>query len=207
MNTPSPYQPPLPQGPTSIPPELIGPPPAVKVLGILHLVFAGLGVISAVWGLFIAVIGNPFLKMTTANPEMSGHMEAQIAMQAKINPMSITSSILALLVAIPMIIAGILLLKQRRNGRMWSNTYAWSSLGAKVINLVLTVTILVPAMQEMTRGITAGAPMPASFSGIMSGFMAGAAIAGVLVTSVYPIVSLVLLNRPAVKAWFASLPR
>lgn len=207
MNDPSPYQPPLPQGPASIPLALIGPPPAVKVFGILHLVFAGLGTLSAVWGLFIAVIGNPFLKLTAANPEMSGHLDAQIAMQEKINPMSITASILSLLVAVPMIIAGIRMLKQRRNGLMWSNTYAWSSLGAKVINLVLTVTILVPAMQEMMRGITGGAPMPAKFSGMMSGFMAGSAIIGVLVACVYPIVTLVVLNRPAVKAWFASLPR
>jgi hypothetical protein len=121
--------------------------------------------------------------------------------------MSITSSILTLLVAIPMIIAGIQLLKQRKKGLMWSNTYAWSSIGAKLVNLVLGVTVLVPAMQEMTRGITGGARLPAGFSGIMSGFMAGAAIGGVLVASVYPILTLVLLNRPAVKAWFASLPR
>jgi len=207
MNDPSPYQPPLPQGPTSIPPELLGEPAAVKVFGVLHLVFAGLGIISAVWGLFIAVIGNPFLKLTAANPEMSRHLDAQLAMQAKINPMSITAAILSMIVAIPMIIAGIQLLKRRKNALMSSNTYAWSSLGAKLINLVLTVTILVPAMQEMTRGITGGAPMPAGFPGIMSGFMAGAAIGGVLVSSIYPILTLVLLNPAAVKAWFASVPK
>ncbi len=110
MNEPSPYQPPLPQGPPSIQP-LVGEPPSVKVFGILHLIFAGLGVITALWGLFIAVVGNPFLKLAGSTPHMNAQLEAQMAMQEKITPMSITSSILSLLVAIPMITAGILMLK------------------------------------------------------------------------------------------------
>ena len=203
MNETSPYQPPLPQGPASIPPAMLGEPPAVKVFGILHLVFAGIGLIGAVWGLFIAVVGNPFLKFSAAGPEM----DAQIAMQAKINPMTITSGILSLIVAVPMIIAGIQLLQKRKGGLKWSNTYAWSSLGAKVINLILTVTIMVPAMQEMTQGMLAKSPAPAAFSGIMSGFMAVGAIGGIVVSCVYPILTLVLLNRPATKAWFASLTK
>lgn len=202
-----PDQPPLPQGPVSIPPAMIGMPPVVNVFGILHLVFAGLGVITSVWGLCIAVMGNPFLKLTHSAPGMSDQLNAQIAMQEKINPMTITSSILSLLVAVPMIIAGIQMLKKRRNGLKWSNTYAWSSLGAKLINLVLTLTILVPAMQEMSRGIMAQSRVPDSASNIMSIFMAGGAIGGVVVSSVYPILALVLLNRPAVKAWFGTLEK
>ena len=149
-------------------------PPAVKVFGILHLVFAGLGVVGAMWALFIAVVGNPFLKMAGANPQLGEQMEAQIAMQAKINPVSITSSILSLLVAIPMIVAGVLLLKERKNALKWSNTYAWSSLGAKTINLILAATIVVPAMQEMTRGILKTTPMPGPTSDVMSMAMTAA---------------------------------
>jgi hypothetical protein len=201
MNEPSPYQPPLPQGSASLPPAMLGEPPAVKVFGILHLVFAGLGLIGTVWGLFIAVAGNPFLKLSESTPQLG----AQIAMQAKIQPMTITSSILSLLVAVPMIIAGIQMLKKRQSGLKWSNTYAWSSLGAKLINLVLAVTIMIPAMQEMMRGMLASSKVPAPFSGIMAGVMAGGAIGGVVVSCVYPILSLVLLNRPATQAWFASL--
>ena len=204
MNEPFPSQPPLPQGPPEFSPALLGEPPAVKVFGILHLVFAGIGVIGAAWGVFMAVAGNPFMKLS---PQMSAQMDAQIAMQEKINPMTITSAILSLLVAVPMIIAGIQLLKKRRNALRWSNGYAWSSIGAKLVNLIMTLTILVPAMQEMTQGMLAHSKAPAPVSGIMSGFMAGGAIIGVLVSSVYPILTLVLLNRPATKAWFACLTK
>ena len=102
------------------------------------------------------------------------------------------------------IVAGILLLQQRKNALKWSNAYAWSSLGTKLINLVLTVTILVPAMQEMMRGITKFTPMPSPASDFMSLLMAGGAIGGVLVSCAYPIITLVILNRPSTKEWFAG---
>lgn len=202
MNEPSLHEPSLSHGSPAFPPALLGEPPAVKVFGILHLVFAGFGLIGAGWGLFVALVGNPFLKFSPA-----GQMDAQIAMQTKISPMTITSGILSLLVAIPMIIAGVQLLKKRRNGLKWSNTYAWSSLGAKLINLVLAVTIMIPAMQEMTQGMLASSKAPAAVSGMMSGFMAVGTIGGVVISCVYPILALVLLNRPATKAWFATLTR
>lgn len=205
MDEPSPYQPPLPQGPPLIP-RLDVAPPAVKVFGILHLLFAGLGLLGALWALFIAVAGNPFLKIAGFNGQLGGEMGPQIAMQAKINPMSITSSVFSLLVAVPMIVAGILLLKERKNALKWSNAYAWSSLGTKLINLVLTVTILVPAMQEMMSGILKTTPMPGTASDVMSMAMAGGAIGGVLISCTYPILTLVILNRPATKEWFARRP-
>ena len=103
--------------------------------------------------------------------------------------------------------AGIQLLKKRRNGLQWSNTYAWSSLGAELINLVLALTIMIPAMLEMTQGMLANSKAPAAVSGRMWGFMAGGVIGGLVVSCVYPILALALLNRPATKAWFATLTK
>jgi hypothetical protein len=156
--------------------------------------------------LFIAVVGNPFLKIGAFNQQLGEQMDAQIAMQEKINPISITSSAFSLLVTIPMIVAGILLLKERKNALKWSNAYAWSSIGTKMINLVLTVTILVPAMQEMMSGITKSTPMPGPATDVMSMVMAGSAIGGVLISCTYPILTLVFLNRLATKEWFAGRP-
>lgn len=207
MNEPSPYQPPLPQGPPSIPYAVIGTPPTVTVLGILHLVFAGFGVLVAIWGLFISIMGNPFLKLIQASPQMSAQMDAQMAMQEKTRPMTLTASTLSLLVAIPMVIAGIQLLRKRKNGLKWSNAYAFSSLGAKFANLMMTVMILIPAMQEMSRGILKTSRAPSSASDIMAGFMTGGAIGGVLVSCAYPVITLILLNRPRTKEWFASLTK
>lgn len=179
-------------------------PVAVNVLGVLNLVFAGLGILTAAWGLFMVVAGNPFLKFTHSSPQMSAQLDAQMAMQAKVHPMTITSSILSILVAIPMIVAGIQLLKKRKNALKWSNTYAWSSIGTKFVNLILTVTIMLPAMREMSEGMMKGAHLPGSTSDIMSTFMAAGAIGGILVACAYPILTLILLNRSETKAWFAA---
>lgn len=207
MNEESPYQAPLPQGPPYIPQAMVGEPPAVKVFGILHLVLAGVGSISAIWGLFIAIIGNPFMKLMPSTPEMKAHLEAQEALQAQMLPLTITSSIISLLVAVPMIIAGVKLLKKRKDGLKWSNIYAWSSIAAKMITLVLTATIAAPAMKEMSEGLMKSSGAPSAAAGAMSGVMTGAAAVGVLISCTYAIVTLVVLNRPATKAWFASRPK
>jgi hypothetical protein len=206
MNEPSPYQSPS-QGPPTLPPVLAGDPSAVKVFGIMHLVLAGLGVLMALWGLFIALAGNPFLKLTHSMPEMKAQYEAQMAMQEKLNPYSIATSVLSLLVAIPMVIAGIKMLKRQKSGLKWSNRYAIFSLAAKVITLILALTFVVPAMQEMTGEIMGEAKIPKAASGIIGASMAGGTIIGVVMTCIYPVLSLIILNRPATKAWFASLSK
>lgn len=182
---------------------MTGTPSAVSAFGVLHIVFACFGVLTGVWGLIVAVVGNPFLSLQPAGPQM----QAQIAMQSKVNPMTIANSLMTLAVAVPMIIAGIKLVKKRHDGLKWSNRYALSSLAVKAINLVLTVTILLPAMREMSRTIMGDSHVPAGMSGFMSGAMVGGAIIGVVLSAIYPSLSLILLNRPHIKAWFASLPQ
>lgn len=179
-------------------------PAAVRVLGILHLVFAGWGILTASWAMFMAVAGNPFLKLSAAGTPMTDSMKAQISMQAKTQPASITMAVLSLLVAIPMIIAGVRLLKKRRSGLKWSNGYAYSSLTAKMVNVVMTVTIIVPAMREMTQGMFTGSHAPGQFEDIMGMMMGVGAVGGALLACTYPVISLVLLNGSKAKAWFAT---
>ncbi len=182
-------------------------PPVVKVLAILHLVFAGLGILSAVWGLFIALVGNPFLKLMPSTPQMSAHLDAQVAMQEKILPLTLTTSIFSLLVAIPMITAGVKMLKKHKDGLKWSNIYAISSLVAKVVGMVLSATILIPAMREMSRSVMTGPGIPSGAETMMSSLMVASAIGGALISCAYPLLTLILLNRAAPKAWFASLAK
>lgn len=202
MTEDSPYQSPSPQGPPEFPPVPLFEPPAVKVFGILHLVFAGLGILSAIWGLVMTFVGNPFLKFSPP----SAQLDAQIALQERLAPMTGTNAILSLLVAVPMIIAGIRLLKKRGSGLKWSNIYGISSLLAKAVNAVFTLVIYVPAMHEMTRTIVGSSPAPGGFSEIMSASIAGGALIGIVISCVYPGLTLFLLNRPAARAWFASQP-
>jgi hypothetical protein len=182
-------------------------PPVVKVFGILHLIFAGLGLLGGAWSLFLVVVGNPFLKLFPQTGPMAKSMEAQLAMQDQVMPATLTAGILSFLIAVPMIIAGIQLLKRRKNGLKWSNRYAFLSLAGKCVSLVLTVVIVVPAMREMMQTTNGGARSPGPPDDLMSIFMTSGAVIGVVVTCIYPLLSLLLLNRPRVKEWTAGLPK
>ncbi len=178
----------------------------VKVFGILHLVLAGIGLVGALFGLLMALMGNPFLKFAGNSPGMKAQLDAQMAMQDRLAPMTIASGVLSFVVAIPMVIAGIKLLKKRRDCLAWSNGYAFTSLGAKAVNLVLTFTIMIPAMNGMMRDMIKG-PGGESAMKMVSGFSTGGAILGIIVSCAYPVLTLVMLNRPAVKQWVATLHR
>lgn len=64
--------------------------------------------------------------------------------------MTVISTNLTVIVAVIMLRAGILLLKKRRSGLLWSNRYAWASLAAKVMNIALAFIYTIPAVKEMT---------------------------------------------------------
>jgi hypothetical protein len=207
MHEPSPYQPPNFQEsvgePTFSP--LLEDPPEVKVFGILHLVFAGIGILGAIWSLFVAIAGNPFLKAAARGQVVSPQVKAQLAMHARTAPMTVVLAIFSLVVAGIMIAAGIKLLQRRQDGLTWSNRYAYLSIGVKIVNLVLVIWILIPALQALQHGIGERQDLPESFSGTMSAMMIGGAIGGVLVSFAYPVLSLVLLNRKRTKAWFEAM--
>jgi hypothetical protein len=201
VNSDQPYLPPQPPAFAYLPPSIAVEPAAVKVFGVLHLLFAAFGLLMGAWTLFITFVGNPFLKFIPKTGPMAQSMDAQLAMQAKIMPATLAQVILTFLVAVPMIIAGIYLLKGKTKSLRWSNYYAYSSLAAKLINLVLVVVIMIPAMQEMSEMM-----MPKSSGGgqaemIMRASMGFGAVIGVVCTCLYPILSLVLLNRASVKDW------
>lgn len=206
MTEVSPYQAPSLQGPPELPPVPLFEPAAVKVFGILHLVFAGLGIIGGIWNLVIGIIGNPLQGLTGDPGGANPQYQAQFDLQEKLTPMTLTNGILSLLVAVPMIIAGIKLLKKRGSGLKWSNIYAISSLFAKAVNAVFTLVIYVPAMHEMTRTIVGSSRAPGGFSEIMSASIAGGALIGIVISCVYPGLTLFLLNRPSTRAWFARQP-
>jgi hypothetical protein len=201
MSDPSIYQPTLPQPPPGVLPPLTRP-PVVLVFAILHLVFAGLGLMGGAWNLFVAIAGNPLLKIGGPTPGM----EAQLAMQDKIGWATVVSAILSLLIAVPMIIAGIQMLRDRKNGLKWSNIYAYASLFAKAVGMVLIVVVVMPASREMMDTLMNDPKFPAGMRSTMSGAMTGGAILTVVLSCIYPVLTLVLLNRPAIKEWFASRP-
>jgi hypothetical protein len=177
----------------------LGQPQTVKVLGIMHLIFGAYGVFAIVWSWFIIIAGNPFLKLAGNSPEM----QMQAKLQADMSLYTLMSAVLLVGVTALIIPAGIMLLKGRKNGLKWSNAYAWTSIGTKILNMIVTLFYVMPLTHEIMGQATTSAG--AGMAG-MKMIMTGSMIVGLLLPLIYPVLTLILLNRPNVKTWFANQP-
>lgn len=177
----------------------LGQPQQVKVFGIMHLVFGAYGVLAVLWSLYVALIGNPILKFAGNSPEI----QLQTKLESQMFAYTVASTAFMALVTALIIVAGILLLKGRKSARKWSNGYAWLSIATKVINMVATIVYVVPMTTKMMGQSSPGVgAMMGNFEMIMIGSM----MVGFLFSIIYPVLSLILLNRPNVKTWFENQP-
>lgn len=180
----------------------LGQPQTVKVFGIMHVILAVYGFGALVLGVIIALVGNPVYNFMPKTPELTKQMAMEAQMQDQMRVVTVLGLVMALVLSILILIAGIKLLQKRRGGLVWSNRYAWTSLAAKVVTLVLTFLYTIPAMWEMA----VDPALPAAAQSMMRITMVVGAVLGVVGTCIYPILSLILLNRPKTKEWFANRP-
>lgn len=177
----------------------LGQPQTVKVLGILHLVFGAIGTLMIIWTLYVTFVGNPFLAFAGKSPEMLMQQKLEKEMMG----VTLMSTALYALITVIILIAGVLLLKGRRSALKYSNSYAWLSIASKFINLVVYFLYVAPMSQEMMRASASSAGMASTSMEIfMTGTMVGVFVLGLI----YPILTLVLLNRPVIKTWLANQP-
>ncbi|WP_386818118.1 hypothetical protein [Luteolibacter algae] len=177
----------------------LGQPQPVKIFGILHIVFGAFGSISLIWTAIVLAMGNPAQKLTPPTPELTAQFESQEALQAQMMPITLVSTVIAIIVTVLIITAGIKLLKKRASGLKWSNRYAWTSLAVKGISLVLTLLYTLPVVADATE-----ASLPASMPISPRQLIMITTVLGTLLSCIYPILTLALLNRPKIKSWFAA---
>jgi membrane-bound metal-dependent hydrolase YbcI (DUF457 family) len=137
--------------------------------------------------------------------------EAQLRYMEEVRWVSILTGIFMIVLAGLLLVAGIKLVRSRPDGVAWSNRYAWASIATKVISLVITVAVLMPAMRRMIGGIMpppSGMPPGSSeaFSNIMQTVISVSTVATPLISCIYPALALYFLSRPSVKEW-AARPR
>lgn len=203
MNDPSPYLPPS-ATPPPMPAGGLLEPAAVRVFGILHLILAGIGILMGIWSLFANQF-NAFL-FNADSPEM----KAQAAYMQQMTWISIMSGVFMMVLAGLLLTSGIQLVRSRPDGVTWSHRYAWTSIGTKLVSLVVTVAYVLPAMNRMMEdamGLPAGMPPGAAdkMTGIMKTFTAITTVATPVISCLYPALALFFLSRPQVKEWVARL--
>lgn len=176
----------------------LGQPQTVKVFGILHLIFGGFGALMVAWNLVVLIFGNPMLKLMGNSPQL----QMQTTLESEMKAYTLFGVLVLMILTALILNAGVLLLKKRKNALKWSNYYAWSSIATKLINLVISIVVIMPMTQKVMSALTP-ASSGAAF-GAIGPMMIVSIVVGFIVTLIYPILTLVLLNRPNVKTWLAN---
>jgi hypothetical protein len=211
MDTPSPYQTPHtqmpPQPPRDVPDVMLQEPGAIKTFGVLHLVIAGYGMLMGIISLVSTVFFQGLSKNLATPRGVAGPSgaEQEMAMMSYMNELktyTYASLAFSFALAVMLIIAGIGLLKGREKGRVMSIRYAWASLAAKLVGIVMTVAIVMPATKRMTDTLYQG--MPGGMANTMGSVMQYSQLFGLLITCTYPIVVLVVMKGQKIKEYMAA---
>lgn len=191
----NPYQSPQPDAGAAIDETV---PAAIKPFGILHIIFGALGIITVVIGVLSSVFQKTLLELSSAGN--SKIIEQQIATTQKMAPATYIGYVMTLILAFLLLRSGIALVKQREGAVQKSNQYAVASLIAKVVGLLLAFFITMPAMNEMYAGmVDPGVPGSVDTMKFARIGAAVGAVATPVLSCIYPILALVMLNRKPVK--------
>ncbi|MEJ6570834.1 MAG: hypothetical protein QNL01_00275 [Akkermansiaceae bacterium] len=197
----SPYQPPQAQMESqmesdTVPPANISAVP--KVIGILHLVFGGIGLVMGVIGIASAAFKEKLEEMQFASyPE-----EVREGMRGAMQPIYETqkwdmiSGVGSLILAVLLIVAGLKLVKYRRQGRKISNIYSALSIGHKLFTIGIVIFIKSPVMKKVGESLEKMSGQSDMNMGTMMGpivIISGIVMA--IVMMVYPILSFFLLSK------------
>lgn len=164
-------------------------PASIQVFGILNLVFAALSLGSAMISLV-----RSFSSSLTGGSVLAGNAQFEAMQNQPVVEM--ISGCVSLAVGALLLVAGIQLLQSRRSALLWSNRYAWASIGSKILSIGLSLTFIAPVMGTALRG--SGPNEQAIQYVVILGIVGGS-----MISMIYPVACLLVLNRPLTKEWLA----
>ncbi|MBD1866382.1 hypothetical protein H6F88_26940 [Oculatella sp. FACHB-28] len=146
-------------------------PSSVKVFGILNIVFGSFGLVTSPLGLLSLDQSIEFFENFGANSATIGWFRA--------------SAWFAPLMALALLILGIGLLMKKPWARSGSIIYAYIAIAIGILNMIFIVGIFSGGLASSD---------PAAIGGIVGGVVGG------LVGLIYPILTIIFLSKPNVKA-------
>ena len=211
----------IPQPPSFSPGDLE--PGRIRVFGIMHIVFGALGLLGGSFFVAMLLVVDPLVLWfqdlveselpsgSAVPPEaemMIGAFDALRILMKELALLNWIHALTSLVVAVLILVAGIRLVKKRRNAVQSSNLYSWASVGWRLVYLVLFLTTGVQAMrryhakiEELTGAASASAPGSLNMMELQEVFGAATTVLSTFVALVYPILALVMLNKPLVKGY------
>jgi hypothetical protein len=166
-------------------------PTSVTVLGILNIVFAAFGLMGIAFSIAIMFVHpaalnmkNPVLDLMQQNPAYA--MYTNISM--------VIGAVFTLVLGL----AGIGLLMLRPWGRWLSIAYAVFSIISLIVNSLINYYFLVMPLIDKVAAAQPGQEKAAAMGGIVG------MVGGICIGPIYPVILLIFMYRPNVKAAFGS---
>ena len=191
------YTPPSTQPAAGIVPVLE--PKAIKIFGILHVIFGIFGAFAFLSSAVQLLMGDVLIKLQSGGDE--DLFQLQKGMQDQLRSTTIITLVLSLVVTILILRAGIQLLRKKRTAAKASTMYSLVAIGVNVIALVLTLIYTIPALNgyfdDFVEKVGGGVSNP-QLESIMGWVKTIIGIGGVILPflySIYPVLSLVVLKK------------
>lgn len=160
-----------------------------KVIGIIHIVYATIGIVGALMGLAATSFTE---KMLEAGNYTDEQISEYMATADRMTPYTYANAAVSVAFGALLLIAGIKLLKYKTQGLKFSNIWSIGRILWAIIFIVLTYNV----SRELNQAVVDLDPDTAA---IQSNFGVIGMVLGVLMMSAYPIVSYLILNRASVK--------
>ena len=178
-------------------------PKRIQVFAIMHIVFGGMGILNILGGMVMMPLQTKMIEQNIAkagSEEERMVFELQKGIYDAMGSYSWINYLIAAAVAGLILTAGIMLLKRRAKGLKVSNTYAWCSIVAKLINLVLFFLVMKPAMDAIFSELLGELGRDAqTFVTIINVVVVLAVLLGGVLGMIYPFLSLKMLNKDMVR--------
>lgn len=192
-----------PPPPPMAPPPFLPPrvPGQIQVFAVLHLVFAGIGLLYTAFSAVMEQFSSRMLQATKQSGEL-GDLQIQLTVEIEraTHGLKIFGYATTVILAGLMITAGIHLLKRRATGLKWSNIYSWSSISVKLLSAVMFFSFVLPQLDDfLSRASGQGGKVEEFFATTMKFSLFAGSVIGPLVACLYPALALLLLNRPLVR--------
>ena len=179
------------------------PPGQIKVFAIIHLVLAIYGFCTGIFGILSSMFFGKIMNMTQMGGNAApAELQKMNDMMESLKPYNIMHAAFTLILAVMLLLAALSLLKNRDNGRKQSNYYAWTSILFKVIYLAVNILVIIPVTKAMTMS-----DMPHVSGQMATGLdlmVTIMPVISILITFIYPIVALVMLNTREVRNFLAG---
>ena len=189
---------------SAAPPEIVPKPSQITVFGILHILAAVAGFGTLLFSMASSKSPNAtFLEafQQEKDSQVSFTPEALEGLDKALS-LNIYFEVFTAVLATMLLTSGLAMLLNARWGISLSNKYAFLSIGLKIISLVLVALVVAPGYQAFCDGITGA---DTTFVNTICITMKITSFVSPLATMIYPILALILLNRPSVKKYQASL--